>query len=177
VTRSRAPARDGAGAALRWPLELQPFTVVILTGSLLAMAAAFVAVWSDPVTAGERWVVVAIYGAIVAPFAVLVVPTRYELTLDDLRVRAGLMRYRVAWADLVRVEVGWSLLSSTTAAMTMRRVRLVTSDGRVLELGPRDRLGFVAEVLARAPQLVPDPAAGRRRAWHDPARERRRRRP
>jgi hypothetical protein len=33
----------------------------------------------------------------------------------------------------------------------------------------------VAEVLARAPQLVPDRAARHRRAWHDPARDPRRR--
>jgi hypothetical protein len=175
MTRSASPGPRDDGGVVVWPLELNPFIVGVLTVSLVAMVVAFVAVWADPATGPrERWTLVAFHSALAALFAGLVVPTRYELDLDGLRVRAGLARYRVAWTDVVRLEVTWSLLSSTTAAWTMRRVRLVTERGRVLEVGPRDRLGFVAEVLARAPQLVVDPGVARGRAWHDPARDRRR---
>ena len=176
MTRPSASGGRADGTVVAWPLELDPFLVAILAASLVAMVAALVAVWIEPASAGERLAILAFYLGMAALFAVLVVPTRYELTLDELRVRAGLTRYRVRWDELVRVEVGWSLLSSTTAAWTMRRVRLVTRRGRVVEVGPRDRLGFVAEVLARSPQLVPHPNAGRQRAWHDPAHDRRRRR-
>jgi hypothetical protein len=176
MTRPAATAERADGAVIAWPLELDTFLVAIVAASLVAMVAALVAVWIEPASAGERLAILAFYLGMAALFAVLVVPTRYELDLDELRVRAGLTRYRARWDELARVEVGWSLLSSTTAAWTMRRVRLVTRGGRVLEVGPRDRLGFVAEVLARSPQLVADPSSGRRRAWHDPAHDRRRRR-
>jgi hypothetical protein len=83
-----------------------------------------------------------------------------------------LTRSAIAWSALVRVEVVWSLVSNTTAGLSLRRVRLVGVRGRVLEVAPRDRPGFVAEVLARAPQLVEDASGGSQRAWHDPARER-----
>jgi hypothetical protein len=158
-----------------WPIEFHPLMTGILAVALGAMVLAFVALWVDPdVSVEARLTMLVFYVGLAAVFRVLVIPTRYALTIDEIRVQAGLTRYRLAWADLVRVEAGWSLLSSTTASWTLRRVRLVTERGRTLELGPRDRLGFVAEVLARAPHLVPDPRAGHHRAWHDPLRERRR---
>jgi hypothetical protein len=173
MTRAAAVEASRDDATVVWPIELHPLTTGILGVALVAMVAAFVAVWADPDVGIEgRLTMLAFHLGLVAVFRVLVVPTRYVLTLDELRVQAGLTRYRVAWAELVRVEVGRSLMSSTTAAWTVRRVTLVTERGRALAVGPRDRLGFLAEVLARAPQLVPDPQAGHRRAWHDPLRER-----
>jgi hypothetical protein len=179
VTRSASAVEARDDGTVVWPIELHPLTMGILVVALGAMATAFVAVWIDPdVSHQGRLTMLAFHLGLVALFRVLIVPTLYVLTLDDLGVEAGLTRYRLAWADLVRVEVGWSLTSSTTAAWTVRRVTLVPERGRALAVGPSDRLGFLAEVLARAPQLVPDPRAGHQRAWHDPLRERpRHRRP
>ena len=77
--------------------------------------------------------------AILALVPLLALPARYELTLDELRVRSGVLRTRLAWADVVRIELTSSLVSSTTAAWAFQRVALVTEGGRVLEVGPRDR--------------------------------------
>jgi len=166
----------GTGPVVRWPVQVDRWLVGVLAVSLVMTAAAPVAVALDPVDSGATWWVALTTLAIWALVPALTMPTRYELTLDELRVRSGLLRTRLRWADVARVELTTSLVSSTTAAWTFRRVALVTEGGRVLEVGPRDRLGFVAEVLARAPQLVEDGAAGRARAWHDPTRDRRRRR-
>ena len=166
----------GASPAVLWPTQVDRWVFGVLTVSAVAMLAAPVAVALDPDARGAFWWVALSTVAILALVPLLTMPTRYELTLDELRVRSGVLRTRLAWADVVRVELTFSLVSSTTAAWTFQRVALVTEGGRVLEVGPRDRLGFVAEVLARAPQLIEDVSAGPRSAWHDPARDRRRRR-
>lgn len=165
-----------ADPALLWPIQVDRWVFGILTVSVVAMLAAPVAVALDPDAGGAFWWVALSTVAILALVPLLTLPTRYALTLDELRVRSGVLRTRLAWADVVRVELTFSLVSSTTAAWTFQRVALVTEGGRVLEVGPRDRLGFVAEVLARAPQLVEDASAGSGKAWHDPARDRRLRR-
>jgi len=163
--------RTDAGA-LNWPAQHDAWVVLVVGLALLGMLGSVVAVWLDPGATEARVPALVMSLVVLAGIRFLMVPLRYELTLDELRVRAGLTRHRIAWADLVRVEVGWSLVSSTTAGLSLQRVRLVGVRGRVLEVAPRDRVGFVAEVLARAPQLVEDASAGKRRAWHDPARER-----
>ncbi len=163
--------------SLSWPARVDRWVIGVLTVSALAMVAVPVAVALDPTARGDFWWVAAMTVAIWGLVALLTLPTRYELTLDELRVRSGVLRTSVRWADVVRVELTFSPVSSTTAAWTFQRVSLVARNGRTLEVGPRDRPGFVAEVLARAPHLVEAPGAARGRAWHDPARDRRWRRP
>ena len=160
------------GETLAWPVQVDLWVVAILGAALLGMVGSGVAVWLDPGATEARIPVLVMILVVLTLVWALMIPTHYRFTLDELRVRAGLIRYRIAWADLVRVEQTWSLVSNTTSTWTMRRVRLVDLRGRVLEVGPRDRPGFLAEVLARAPQLAEDPSAGAQRAWHDPARER-----
>ncbi|MFU8889131.1 MAG: PH domain-containing protein [Trueperaceae bacterium] len=157
-------------------MQVDRWLIGVLAISLVAMAAVPIAVALDPTARGDFWWVALMTVGIWALVVVLTLPTRYELTLDELRVRSGLLRTSLRWADVVRVELTFSPVSSTTAAWTFRRVSLATQRGRVLEVGPRDRLGFVAEVLARVPHLVEEAGAGKARAWHDPARDRRRRR-
>jgi len=157
---------------LSWPVQHDAWVVVVVGMALLGMLGSVVSVWLDPGATAARVPALVMSLVVLAGIRVLMVPLRYELTLDELRVRAGLTRSAIAWSALVRVEVVWSLVSNTTAGLSLRRVRLVGVRGRVLEVAPRDRLGFVAEVLARAPQLVEDASGGPQRAWHDPARER-----
>ena len=162
--------------SLSWPIQIDRWVIGILAVSLLAMVTVPVAVALDPSARGDFWWVALLTVGIWTLVVVLTLPTRYELTLDELRVRSGVLRTSLRWADVVRVELTFSPVSSTTAAWTFQRVSLATQGGRVLEVGPRDRLGFVAEVLARAPHLVEAAGAARGRAWHDPARDRRWRR-
>jgi hypothetical protein len=170
-----AEERDGPSlATVRFGPAVDRWVGPVLVLSGLAMAAATVGVALDP---GIGWPVVLLVvamnvltgGAVVA----LTYPLVYEVDMDEVRVRAGLLRYRFALADLARVALVTSLVSSSTAAWTMRRVVLVDRGGRSLEVGPADRDEFVAEVVARAPQLVEDRGAGRGRVWHDPGARRR----
>lgn len=139
--------------------------VAVLASAGVVTVAAPVAVWLDPAARDAFWwaalVTVGVWGLVV----LLAVPTRYELTPSELRVRSGVLRTSLAWAELECVELVSSPVASTTAPWTARRVALVTREGRVLEVGPRDRLGFVDEVLARAPWLLEEPSVGPRRVW------------
>ncbi len=159
---------------VRFGPAVDRWVVAVLAFAGLAMVTATVAVALDPGVGVEMLLLVVAIdmltgGAVVA----LAYPIAYEVDAAEVRVRAGLMRYRVALAELKRVALTTSLVSSTTAAWTFRRVQLVDRSGRVLEVGPADRVGFVAEVLARAPHLVEQSSAGRARAWHDPTARRR----
>ncbi len=158
------------GAPVRFGPAVDRWVVAVLAFAGLAMVGATAAVALDPGVGVEALLlVVAINlltgGAVVA----LAYPIAYEVDADEVRVRAGVLRHRIALADLKRVALTTSVVSSTTAAWTFRRVRLVDRRGHVLEVGPADRVGFVAEVLARAPHLVEESGAGRARAWHDPS--------
>jgi hypothetical protein len=124
----------------------------------------------DPSAApGDLWISLSATSFVVALVAVFAVPLRYEATLEELRVRAGLFRYRMRFAEVVRLQAFDSPLSSSTAPWTMRRVRLTDARGRRIDVGPNDRTGFLAEVLARAPQLE-ERHEGGRRFWIDPRR-------
>ena len=116
---------------LNWPVQHDAWVVVVVGMALLGMLGSVVSVWLDPGATEARVPALVMSLVVLAGIRVLMVPLRYEPTLDQLSV--------------------W---------------------GRVLEVAPRDRVGFVAEVLARAPQLVEDASGGSQRAWHDPARER-----
>lgn len=141
--------------------------VAVLVFSAVAMVAAVVGVALDPdVGLG---VALATAGGVLGTSGLvwlLAYPIVYEVDLEEVRVRSGVMRFRIPLRDLARVALHQSVLSSTTAAWTSRRLLLTTHAGATYELGPADRLGFLAEVVARAPQLVEDPGA-RGRVWVD----------
>ncbi len=141
--------------------------VAVLAFAAVAMVVAVVAVALDPDAGPWAALVTAATVALTLGLVVLLAyPIAYEVDLEEVRVRSGVIRIRVPLRDLARVEVRDSFLSSTTAAWTSRRLILVTHRGARYELGPADRLGFLAELLARAPHLIEDPS-GRGRAWVD----------
>jgi hypothetical protein len=151
-------------ARLEWPIAYGRGYVAILAGSLLMMLAAVGAVWIDP---GARpvagWVTLVTALSILAIVATIY-PTRYTLTPSALEVRAGFFRFHAPWEEIEALDLRTSLVSSITAGWTFQRVGIVRRRGFPLEVGPADRLGFVVEVLARAPQLLPDPKDPRR-SW------------
>lgn len=158
----------GADERISWPLAYGRGYIVTLVVSLLMMTGATAAVWIDPETRALAGWVTLLSAALVALIVATTVPTRYTLTPRALELRAGLYRIRVPWETVQALDLRTSLVSSMTAGCTFQRVGLVRATGWPLELGPADRLGFVAEVLARAPQLQPDPKDPQR-SWIDPA--------
>ncbi len=96
------------------------------------------------------------------------VPVGYRLEPQGFTVRAGLLTLRLAYRDIVRAQPVLSPLSGP--AWSLVRVRVALDGGGWVEVAPRDRDAFLAELAARAPHLEPygrgliDPRRAARRA-------------
>jgi hypothetical protein len=85
----------------------------------------------------------------------MAVPVRYWLEPQGLTVRAGALRLRFAYPDIVRADRVISPLSGP--AWSLVRVRIALDGGGWIEIAPRDREGFLAELARRAPHLTVAP--------------------
>jgi hypothetical protein len=159
---------DSAPGTIDWPVQVDAGMVATLMLASIAMLVAPVAIYLDPEARQHTLWVAMLTLATLALVVAFMVPTRYTITLDALEIRAGILRSRIAWRDVVRLEMSNSWVSSNT--WTFRRVMLVTAAGRLVPVGPQDRLAFCVEVLARAPHLQPDPKLPQR-GWFDPTRD------
>ncbi|CAN5358774.1 PH domain-containing protein [soil metagenome] len=75
------------------------------------------------------------------------VPCRYTLEDDHLAIRCGLIRKRIPYAQIKRIELSSSAMSAP--ALSLRRVKIV--HGRSFQLvSPRDRDRFIEELSKRA---------------------------
>ena len=106
----------------------------------------------DPGVALAVRVLVAVLavGFIGATLAVTV-PVRYAFEGGGVLVRAGLLTIRLAYPDIVVAAKLVSPLSN--AAWSWVKVRLVLRQGGMIEIAPRDREAFLAELARRAPHL------------------------
>jgi hypothetical protein len=98
----------------------------------------------------------------------MALPVRYLLEPEGFTVRAGFLTLRLAYRDIVRAT---PLLSPLTGpSWSLVRVRVALDAGGWVEVAPRDREAFLAELAARAPHLRPhgrgliDPQRARRKA-------------
>ena len=98
----------------------------------------------------------------------MALPVRYLLEPEGFTVRAGFLTLRLAYRDIVRAT---PLLSPLTGpSWSLVRVRVALDAGGWVEVAPRDREAFLAELAARAPHLEPygrgliDPRRARRKA-------------
>lgn len=162
----------GSSAELSFGPAVDRWLLLVVGLVLLSMLGSFRALWSEGGWAFALFLLLSL--AVMGLVLLLTVPLRYTVDSEAVRVRAGFMRFRWALADVVRMETAVGLVSSPTAGWTVHRVRLFDRNGRVLVLGPADRDGFVAAVLARAPHLVAEPRGveAKRTLWRDPSRDR-----
>lgn len=93
-------------------------------------------------------------GAVVASL-VVTVPVRYVFEGGGVLVRAGVLTIRLAYPDIAVAAKVVSPLSG--AAWSWVKVRLVLRQGGMIEIAPRDREAFLAELARRAPHLREHP--------------------
>jgi hypothetical protein len=79
--------------------------------------------------------------------------TYYDIKDDELLVRSGLFRWRIAISSIRRLRASGSLLSAP--ALSMDRIE-VQHDGGAIAISPRDRAGFIRALRARVPRLALD---------------------
>jgi hypothetical protein len=136
------------------PIRVDRWLVVAVVLVLSLLVAAVVPLMLAPdVAERTKWLVGAMALATVALTFGVTVPLRYAFEHDGIFIRAGIMRMRLAYPDIVLAEKVVSPLSS--AAWSMVKVRMVLGQGGLLEIAPRDREAFLEELGRRAPHLRP----------------------
>ena len=149
------------------PARVDAWLVLALALAALAFAALITPLLIDPdVALGVRLLVAAFaLGTLVAGLAVSV-PVRYAFEWGGVCVRAGFLTIRLAYPDIVSASKLVSPLSN--AAWSWVKVRLTLRQGGAIEIAPRDREAFLAELARRAPHLREHP-----RGLRDPTHVRR----
>lgn len=90
-----------------------------------------------------------------AVYVGLVFPMRYGLTETHLVVRHGLVRQRVAFADITSVTPTRSPLSSPALSLDRLRITFGTGHFKCVLISPADKKQFLVELALRA-RLVRD---------------------
>lgn len=144
-------------------MEEQPIPARIDTWLVLALTLGFAVLVTviTPLLLADsvRWAVKLLVaglaaGTILASLTVTV-PVRYAFEWGGVFVRAGLLKLRLAYPDIVVAEKLVSPLSG--AAWSWVKVRLVLRQGGMVEIAPHDREAFLAELALRAPHLRESP--------------------
>jgi hypothetical protein len=77
-------------------------------------------------------------------------PQSYETTRTELVIRAGIRQIRIPYAQITTVSL--SSDSGSSLALSLDRVLIEHQAGAVL-IAPENRVAFIADVRAHAPQL------------------------
>ncbi|MDM0121969.1 PH domain-containing protein [Variovorax arabinosiphilus] len=118
--------------------------LVLCVGASLALC--FVLAWTQ-----QSVMAFAIGSLTVAAVLALTVPCKYTLTKSHLKIRCGLLKRVVPYADIVGIELSRSIVSAP--ALSLMRVKV--SCARTAHLiSPNDRERFMKELRARAPLHV-----------------------
>ncbi len=99
------------------------------------------------------WTGIGMSAVCVAILVVLIVPMRYELGPDALIIHNGLLRSRIPYDRITRVEPSRSPLSAP--ALSLDRLAIHHGTRFAQLISPRDRRRFLAELARRAPHLSP----------------------
>ncbi|MBO9676911.1 MAG: PH domain-containing protein [Acidovorax sp.] len=82
----------------------------------------------------------------------LLLDTNYTMTEDELRVRSGPFRWRIALGDVREVSPSRSWISSP--ALSLDRLRIRYGAGRSILVSPREKQRFVDSLRQRCPAVL-----------------------
>jgi membrane protein YdbS with pleckstrin-like domain len=140
---------------VQWfPSKVDWWLGAILAAAPLTQVA--VLAWSLSAGSTEDIVASAIGCAVVgAIWLLLIVPTRYGISHDELIVRFGVVRQRIPLADIVEVAPTRSLLSAPALSLDRLAIRAGPKRSLVTMISPAERDAFLA-TLASMAGLVPE---------------------
>ena len=134
------------------PARVDAWLVLGAAVAALALLALIAPLLADPdVALAVRILVAALALGFIGATLAVTVPVRYVFEGGGVLVRAGLITIRLAYGDIVVAAKLVSPLSN--AAWSWVKVRLVLRQGGMIEIAPRDRDAFLAELARRAPHL------------------------
>lgn len=88
---------------------------------------------------------------VLAVYAGLVVPIRYEVADEALVIRFGLVRSRIAYASIRRVVPTRNMLSNP--ALSLDRLHVDSGNPLGPCISPADKAGFLAALAQKTPHL------------------------
>lgn len=97
----------------------------------------------------DRTVALIVFGITACSVAfvlLLAVPCKYTLLDDHLLVQAGLIKFRIPYFEIRKMEKSSNPLSSP--ALSLRRIKITKTKGFLL-VSPRDRDQFIKDVSGR----------------------------
>ncbi len=135
---------------LRFASKVDTWLAVVLWGSLALMVATAVILWWFA-PGWQRWTGMLSLAFVVGLCALVLFPLYYSLEKDLLLVRSGVLRTRIPYSEITKVEPSGNPLSSP--ALSLDRLH-VHAEGRFgVLISPLERERFLTELLARCPHL------------------------
>ncbi|QEI06300.1 PH domain-containing protein [Pigmentiphaga aceris] len=127
-----------------YPSRIDAWLVLVIGGTIgLVVTHGVLLLRTAPLAALISLGVAIFTGAIVA---VMTMPCRYELEENHLLIRCGMIRQRIAYADITGIAPSRSLLSAP--ALSIRRVKINFRHGTQL-VSPREREAFIVDLQQR----------------------------
>ena len=130
--------------------RVDTWLATVLLGSALWVAVAVAGAWRHASGAMAAILVVVLAVGTVLPLWVLAA-TRYRVEGDDLLIRSGPMRWRIAVGDIRSIEPTRSWLSSP--ALSLDRLRIHYGRAGHVMVSPRDKDAFMQALLRRNPRI------------------------
>lgn len=126
-----------------FPTKVDGWLVGVLAVTFGAVG--FALVWAG-VSEGDVWPVV-IWVLSMGFVVGLSWPTQYVFGTDELTIRSGLFRWRVAYRDIEDVSPTRSILSAP--AWSLDRLAIRYGKGRVVMVSPQEKAQFERELRSR----------------------------
>ena len=135
---------------VRFASKVDTWLAVILCASLALSLVSAVFVWWF-VPGWSRWMGVGGLGFVVLLCVTVLFPLYYALERDLLLVRSGVLRYRIPYKEITKVEPTNNPLSSP--ALSLDRLHIHVEGRFGVMISPLERERFLTELLARCPHL------------------------
>ncbi|MFY9620774.1 MAG: PH domain-containing protein [Pyrinomonadaceae bacterium] len=140
---------------MRYQTRVDTWIVVLLTGAValpIAIAAvSYVRMGTTPAV----WLPLLIAALIIVIILIVAVPTHYEVTMDRLLVRSGLLRWEVPLAEIESVTPTSNPLSSPAWSLERLEVKWKGAGSpQSLMISPQRTDEFLREVANRERTLV-----------------------
>ncbi|MCG9895662.1 MAG: PH domain-containing protein [Fimbriimonadaceae bacterium] len=113
---------------------------------IVSLGAGLVVAVSAFVTEGD-WLGIPIMVGVIGLMAAIVWPCNYRLEEKELVIRSGLIKWRVAYSDIKKIEPSNDLRSGP--AWSLDRLTISRRKGPDINISPKDRDRFLKEIKSR----------------------------
>ena len=154
--RVNAPVRPlPCGERLRYSTKIDTWIVVLLAGAVTLPIAIAIVGYLRIGPSPAVWLPLLIAAMMIFIICIVAVPTRYEVTPDQLVIRSGLLHWEVPMAEIVSVTPTSNPLSSPAWSLERLEVKWIRAGRtRSILISPQRTQDFLRDVADRDRTLV-----------------------